>query len=720
MSDQPNVSKEEHQEDNQQRAPKRARTSASSQSAPKKRVKGRQGGLQGIMKMPIEIFMEIAPYVNPGDLVSLIRTSKFFRGMLLDRSAVLVWQRSLNNVPDLPPCPTGMVEPQYAALMFTKNCTICGAQAVSSKLDPYLRVRLCRSCRDRELTERSPYFFYPGSGNTIPFTLLIKKFRKSYHKNPAYLLRVQEQEYERKKMEFISKGDNEGRNKWQKEQLAAWETQQKEGDGLLEYINSVAESRSSELHDTKVERREQIHERLKTLGWDEKYFEFWRGSDSARKQWHSLLEAPKPLTERTWTNIVDKLTQLLEENRPQIDEHERKGRLRSRLTCLQDLLRKLNARTNPHRAIVGALQQPLGSTGLLKINHPSVMLDPPFPSECVLAGWDSLTDLYMEEHSTERVEELFNERQKIIGQQLSEWRTKVEDHLVEQYTSSFAEGTNSRSTILTIKGSPDSTKDLSENTRFLLRADTVFMKAGIPTCYIEVDQEHGPVCNTVHFPDISPIQNYAVFYHDEPVPDLNKDTRELEPYVRHAGKEAIIKALLRELGMPDVSHVELVQMGGVFVCGRCNLSQAMEWHEIVSHYHLKRREWVGGRYVHSDFTTKHPVVIRSAHDLAPGISSRPLVHIGTSIDTVLNTVARCLICHKFDPYVGARFDSLERLKEHMVEIHDAPEPVEGLHFLPESRFMDMFQGGFSSHRGDWEERWDEYYNAQSASNSADR
>ncbi|CAE6378219.1 unnamed protein product [Rhizoctonia solani] len=518
MSDQPNVSKEEHQEDNQQRAPKRARTSASSQSAPKKRVKGRQGGLQGIMKMPIEIFMEIAPYVNPGDLVSLIRTSKFFRGMLLDRSAVLVWQRSLNNVPDLPPCPTGMVEPQYAALMFTKNCT--ANRKIAIFLLSWIRQ------------------YHPVHS------------AKSYHKNPAYLLRVQEQEYERKKMEFISKGDNEGRNKWQKEQLAAWETQQKEGDGLLEYINSVAESRSSELHDTKVERREQIHERLKTLGWDEKYFEFWRGSDSARKQWHSLLEAPKPLTERTWTNIVDKLTQLLEENRPQIDEHERKGRLRSRLTCLQDLLRKLNARTNPHRAIVGALQQPLGSTGLLKINHPSVMLDPPFPSECVLAGWDSLTDLYMEEHSTERVEELFNERQKIIGQQLSEWRTKVEDHLVEQYTSSFAEGTDSRSTILTIKGSPDSTKDLSENTRFLLRADTVFMKAGIPTCYIEVDQEHGPVCNTVHFPDISPIQNYAVFYHDEPVPDLNKDTRELEPYVRHAGKEAIIKALLRELVKP--------------------------------------------------------------------------------------------------------------------------------------------------------------------------
>ncbi|CAE6481387.1 unnamed protein product [Rhizoctonia solani] len=520
MSDQPNVPKVEHQEDSHQRAPKRARTNASSQSGPKKRVKGRQGGLQGIMKMPIEIFMEIAPYVNPGDLVSLIRTSRFFRGMLLDRSAALVWQRSLDNVPDLPPCPTGMVEPQYAALMFTKNCTANGK--ITTFLLP--RIRQCHPVH----------------------------FARSYHKNPAYLLRVQEQEYERRKMEFIRKGDNEGRNKWQKEQLAAWETQQKEGDRLLDYINSVAESRSNELHDTKVERREQIHERLKALGWDEKYFEFWRGSDNARKQWHSLVEAPKPLTERTWMNILAKLTQLLEENRPQVDEQERKERLRSRLVRLQDLLRKFKRNTDPYQAIVGALQQPSSSTGLMKINSHRIMLDPPFPSESVFAGWGIFTDLYTEEHSLERVEELFNERQEIIGQQLSEWRTKVENQLVKQYTSSFTEGTNSRSTTLTTKGSSDATKDLSENARFLLRADTVFIEAGIPTCYIEVDQEHGPISNSVHFPNISPIQNYAGFYRDEPVPDLNKDTRKLEAYVRHAGKEAIIKALLRELDATSV------------------------------------------------------------------------------------------------------------------------------------------------------------------------
>ncbi|KDN42385.1 hypothetical protein RSAG8_06876, partial [Rhizoctonia solani AG-8 WAC10335] len=309
-----------------------------------------------IMKMPVEVFMEIAPYVNPGDLISLVRTSKFFRAMLLDRSAAPLWQRSLSNIPDLPPCPTGMVEPQYAALIFTRNCTICGVQAVTSKPDPYLRVRLCSSCRDKELVERSPHSFYPGCGNTVPYTLNIKKFRRSYHKDPVYILRMQEQEHERMKNEFICNGDTVGRVEWNKQRLAAWETQREEGDEILKYINSAAESRSNELHDLKAGRREQIHERLKALGWDERYFDLWQGGGASRRQWHTLVDAPKPLTERTWTNILPKLTQLLEENRPRVDEHEREQRLNKRLSDVQDLLRKFKKDTDPYRPIVAALQ----------------------------------------------------------------------------------------------------------------------------------------------------------------------------------------------------------------------------------------------------------------------------------------------------------------------------------------------------------------------------
>ncbi|KAJ1302419.1 hypothetical protein OPQ81_002737 [Rhizoctonia solani] len=253
--------------------------------------------------MPIEVFMEIAPYVNPGDLITLIRTNKFFRAMLLNRSAAPIWQCTLNNVLALPPCPTGMVEPQYAALIFSKNCTICGVQTVTSKPDPYLRVRLCPSCRDTELVEKSGAF-HAMSDSFVPYTLLIKKLKKSIYKNLAHQLHTQTQALESVRDEFIRNDDQEGLTEWMQQRQAAWQTQLKEGDELLEYINSVAASRSGELKDLKAERKEQIEERLKGLGWDEQYFNFLGIHNSARKQWHTLVDVPKSLTERTWTNML--------------------------------------------------------------------------------------------------------------------------------------------------------------------------------------------------------------------------------------------------------------------------------------------------------------------------------------------------------------------------------------------------------------------------------
>ncbi|CAE6436016.1 unnamed protein product, partial [Rhizoctonia solani] len=340
------------------------------------------------------------------------------------------------------------MEPQYAALMFTKNCTICGIQAISSKPDPYLQVRLCHSCRDKELAERSAHSFFPGSGNIVPYTSLIK-MKKPYYDNPVYVLRAQELECERMRKESRSKGDTEGGIKWFNQREAALKTQKKEGDKLLEYINSASESRSSELRDLKSERQEQIHERLKALGWDEMYFNFLRGSNSASKQWRALVEVAKPLTERSphpWTNILPKLTQLLDKNRPQVDEYERDQRIHEKVSVLQKLLLEFDEETNPCQPVISALQQSSTSN---EPDNRRIALSTPFPSESVLSGWDFFRNLYMEEHSLTQAKELFNERRKMIGQKLAEWRTKVEDQLVKQYLSSFIEGTDSRSTTLT-------------------------------------------------------------------------------------------------------------------------------------------------------------------------------------------------------------------------------------------------------------------------------
>ncbi|KAG8682137.1 hypothetical protein FRC08_015166, partial [Ceratobasidium sp. 394] len=117
-----------------------------------KRVRGKQGKLKGLMNMPVDIFAEIVAHLNPIDLVFLARANKFFRQMLLNRSFIHVWRCAEANVEGLPPCPEGLCEPQYAALVFTKYCSMCGDQALRP-MDPILQARLCVRCRDEQAVE---------------------------------------------------------------------------------------------------------------------------------------------------------------------------------------------------------------------------------------------------------------------------------------------------------------------------------------------------------------------------------------------------------------------------------------------------------------------------------------------------------------------------------------------------------------------------------------
>ncbi|KDN39512.1 hypothetical protein RSAG8_08807, partial [Rhizoctonia solani AG-8 WAC10335] len=670
---------EQYGEDNHERTrdrpTKRIRTNTSRQKAPRKKyVKGKQGGLQGIMKMPLEVFMEITHHVHPGDLISLIRTSKFFRAMLLNKSAILIWQRALSNVPELPACPTGMVEPQYAALMFSKNCTLCGAPAMS-KPDPFLQVRFCSSCRETELDETLPGLTQAG-GNWVPWTMHIKRTKKSTLKHPAYYLLAQRREFERVNDRFVREDDQKGLAEWRLQRRTSWNNQYKEGKQLLEYLNSVATSRLDGLKDLKSERREQIQERLRVLGWEDKYFHFY--AESAEKQWKSLVEASKPLTDRAWTNMLPKLTQLLEENRLLVDESQRQQRRHARVTKAEDLLRQLKRDTHPYQSIVDTLQlkrSPIKIGFFFLEQDP--MLSNPFPENQVVRRWDSFVKLYEEENSIERVEELFNEQRDTICQKLLEWRTQVEEQLVEQYKPSSTESasaTTDTDTILTVQGSTDPTKPISDQARFLLRADTVFMLKAT-TSSSEVDQEHGSIANYIHFPNMPCIKNDP-YRLDCILDDSSQYTEErpLDCYVRHAGKEAIVKALLRELQMLDVSYVELENMGKAFICGRCNHSRAMEWNALVQHYHLRRRDWTGNRFLLNTYETRHPVIFRNLHDLESGTNPKPLVRIAQSEDNHASlshshaSVAECTICRGIDFYEDSSFESLAKMREHMLEV----------------------------------------------------
>ncbi|KDN44216.1 hypothetical protein RSAG8_05689, partial [Rhizoctonia solani AG-8 WAC10335] len=234
----------------------------------------------------------------------------------------------------------------------------------------------------------------------------------------------------------------------------------------------------------------------------------------------------------------------------------------------------------------------------------------------------------------------------------------------------------------------------------------------------DVDQEHGPVASCIHFPNTPLIRNYLYPFDDTFDQEFNQDIRKnsLDCYVRHAGKEAIVKALLKELQMPDVGYIELGRMRSAFVCGRCNHGRAMEWDALVEHYHSRRRDWLGNRFIPNTHRTRHPIIFRNLHDLEPHTNPKPLVRIvsGEYKDTTIRwktPAFKCIICHGIELYQHSTFGSLTNLKEHLLESHDIAEPVEDLHLpggpsqLDKSHFWTRFN------RENWEQQWDCFHDA---------
>jgi hypothetical protein len=96
----------------------------------------------------------------------------------MSRSAIHIWRSAERNVPGLPPCPEELCEPQYAALVFSKYCSVsmfidilrklnfdaeywaqtCGNQA-PRPMDAMLHVRLCVACRNQQCVIALSYVF---------------------------------------------------------------------------------------------------------------------------------------------------------------------------------------------------------------------------------------------------------------------------------------------------------------------------------------------------------------------------------------------------------------------------------------------------------------------------------------------------------------------------------------------------------------------------------
>ncbi|KAG9094593.1 hypothetical protein FS749_012168 [Ceratobasidium sp. UAMH 11750] len=497
--------KEEHGlfagDDSSEDEPQRTKTGARpAQKTPKPRkryVRGKKGILKGLMEMPIDIFAEIASLLNPGDLVALARSSKFFRNLLLQRSAIQMWRHAERNMPGLPPCPPDMCEPQYAALLFSKHCNLCGAIA-TAKPDVYLRVRLCAICRENELRDIVPLGLQSVIDQTLvdsSATIRFKtdKSRPRGTQEPLCSLRQQVEGVLNKQREFKDAGNHSGLAKWEQECRTLVLTRRKFGSQLARYLDSVGKSRSRELGGVKQQRRQAIVNRLKALGWTDEDMSF---SKSDGKPWRAIVDTANPLTARIWDNILRKLIPLLQENRERHIARAAAARRLQRRRHIHQFLKQMKSDEHPLEPILSALGVHPPAMPSLEdefdlddiINAQHFEFKNTFPNTSLTLTWDCLADLSEQDIAIEEVQAELETRKGQIRRKVLEWRANVERQLVERFES---EATGGADVVLTVGGSTELTVQLSRDLRLLLRADTIFKKSAPLTDFSVWSMSHG-------------------------------------------------------------------------------------------------------------------------------------------------------------------------------------------------------------------------------------
>ncbi|CAE6448321.1 unnamed protein product [Rhizoctonia solani] len=484
----------------------------------------------GLKNMPVEVLIEIARYVVPVDLIMLSRVNKFFRELFMDKRSATIWRSALQNLPELPPCPTdaNLCEPQYVSMIFLNRCSLCGRYA-PREMDSVLLVRFCARCRDRELVDLkrvtdpslviSSKGLVPGERNRSTFWCLYDEAR-------AVKIKLNE---------LTKAGDQEALKKWKDERQEIVEKRRRVAQPLSRWLKNRAREREEELERLKTTRATEVASRLIKLGWervDFMCFEDWRHNRQ------SMVHNPKPLTEKIWDDILPHLLEHLEINRNRRLEEERAQRFSSRQNDLTSWITQFKTRLPPFSRVsyIGG-EAPSRSTDNRCASQfvRSMVLYQAFPAMPQIREWTQFKEFINHDMPHEQFPAAFEEKKHLFEELFATWQRNLEEQLIQLLPNDTRPPDFTSATFNMVATFGESVRPIStlpEGVSKLLRADAIFSTApgdgATPSFYPH------------HFHD------FFGFTHD---------------VYYHAKASEIAKALLGALGFPDASCGNAYELG---------------------------------------------------------------------------------------------------------------------------------------------------------------
>ncbi|KAI0668285.1 hypothetical protein C8Q78DRAFT_1147276 [Trametes maxima] len=325
-----------------------------SEPAPRTRGprKGKKAGkLSMIMGVPMDILFEVLSRLHPSDLLNVARTSKDLRAVVLTRKTRFVWTASLRTVaPALPPCPAHLSEPRYAAMLFEKNCSFCGAQR-ALRVEHAVGLRFCRACyEDLMCTGAGILYHSTARGlslriHSVVMGMMPCSTGKEWEK-AMVLENPEEHSYEHMYYapDFVVRAENppdvpEGAEVGDEALaplFADCVARHKHATAMLRWEESVKVAEQEAQKAARQRRYMSVVQRLEKLEWTRADF-----PTGCNRDWDSLVYSTTALTDQIWNKIWPRLEKILKSERSTREAQAREQRAKERLAAILPLYEEL-------------------------------------------------------------------------------------------------------------------------------------------------------------------------------------------------------------------------------------------------------------------------------------------------------------------------------------------------------------------------------------------
>ncbi|KAG0705076.1 hypothetical protein DFH29DRAFT_908698 [Suillus ampliporus] len=271
------------------------------------RPRARKGGLSLLPTISLDVLFEIFGFLRPLDLLSLARTSKEFRNLLMRKSNAFIWRASRSLIPNLPDCPADLSEPQYACLAFDPHCHNCGE--IGYNIIWQFRVKYCGPCL-RIQTNMEAVFSKPVITRLCPNLNELLPTYTFRDLRLRFTEMIQTSQYEALSLRLNGLSCAE-QPLVIEEIKKAVRAMREHADACKAWLSEVNRARSDELHQIREGRKRIIKQWLEAEGWKPEidYHSWWKISK------HRAIRDSRPLTARIWSRARPILTEYMSEMR---------------------------------------------------------------------------------------------------------------------------------------------------------------------------------------------------------------------------------------------------------------------------------------------------------------------------------------------------------------------------------------------------------------------